>query len=343
MTVKKAILQTLKFLAFLGIGVGLMCLAFKSVDFQKLYEELKVANYSWLLLSIFFGLTAYLSRARRWMLLINPLGYKPTFLNSFNALMAGYLANLALPRIGEITRCVALGKKEKMPVEQLIGTVIIERAIDFISLVIIMIILIFTSSFEIRTFIKESIINPIEQGITAVFGSALILWIALLAIVVAMLILMIVYRRNLRKIRFFAKLFTILQGIINGLTTITNLERKGEFIFHSVFIWISYLLMTWVVVFSLDVTSHLTINDGIFLLVIGGFAMVVPVQGGFGAFHYIISRGLLIIYGIPLEDGLTYALLTHESQLVLVVITGIIAFFLIFKKQPQIESQNGKE
>ena len=318
-----------------------MWLAFRSVDFKELYEELKEANYLWLLLSIFFGLIAYLSRARRWMLLINPLGHKPTFLNSFNALMVGYLANLVLPRIGEITRCVALGKKEKMPVDKLIGTVIIERVIDSVSLVIIMIVMIFTSSLEIRSFMKESIMNPIEQGIVSVFGSAWILWVAFFALVAATLILMIVYRRSLRKIKFFAKLFDVIKGIIDGLTTITNLERKGEFIFHTVLIWISYLLMTWVVVFSLKATAHLTISDSIFLLVIGGLAMVVPVQGGFGAFHYIISRGLLIVYAIPLKDGLTYALLAHTSQLILVVITGIIAFFLIFKKQPKSEIPDG--
>jgi hypothetical protein len=309
-----------------------MWLAFRSVDFIKLYQDIKEANYTWLLLSVFFGFAAYLSRARRWMLLITPLGYKPTFLNSYNALMVGYLANLALPRIGEITRCVALGKKEKIPVDQLVGTVIIERAIDVISLILIMIVLIFTGSLEIGNFINESIIIPIEQSVATVFGTARILWITLMILAATTLALTIIYRRNLRKIKFFAKLFGIVKGIVNGLNTITNLKHKREFIFHTLFIWICYLLMTWVVVFSIQATSHLTIGNGIFLLVIGGLAMAAPVQGGFGAFHYIISRGLLI-YNIPLEDGLAYALLTHESQLILVMITGIIAFFHIFKKR----------
>jgi uncharacterized protein (TIRG00374 family) len=327
--------KALKVLVFLFIGVGLMWLAFRSVDFSKLYDELKVANYSWLLLSCFFGFIAYLSRTRRWILLINPLGYKPTFFNTFNALMVGYLANLALPRVGEITRCVALGKKEEIPADQLIGTVIVERVIDTISLIIIMVVLIFTSNLEIRQFINESIINPIEQSV----GSTWILWTSLILLGTATLALMIVYRRKLRKFKFFAKIFNFLKGIINGLKSITNLERKGEFIFHTVFMWISYLLMTWLVVFSLEATSHITIGNSVFLLVIGGLGMAAPVQGGFGAFHYIISRGLLVIYGIPLEDGLAYALLTHESQLILVIITGIIGFFFIFRNKR--ESENG--
>jgi len=99
-----------------------------------------------------------------------------------------------------------------------------------------------------------------------------------------------------------------------------------------VFIWVNYALMTWVVVFSLESTSHLTFGNSIFLLVIGGLAMSAPVQSGLGAFHYIISRGLLVVYGIPLEDGLVYALLTHESELILVAIVGAISFFILLRK-----------
>jgi len=315
-----------------------MWLSFRSVDFDKLWSELKVADYSWLLLSVFFGLVAFLSRARRWMLLINPLGYHPSFMNSFYSLMTGYLANLALPRIGEITRCVALGKKEKIPVDQLIGTVVIERTIDFISLLTIMIALIFTSSDQIGLFIKESIVKPIEQSIVAVFGSTWILWAALFVIGVTGLGFMIGYRHSLRKIRFFAKMFDLAKGITNGLKTITNLKRKWEFVFHTLFIWLNYALMTWVMVFSLDVTSNITFGNSIFLLVIGGLAMSAPVQSGLGAFHYIISRGLLIVEGIPLEDGLVYALLTHESQLIFVVIIGTISFFMIFRRHSKEES-----
>ena len=319
-----------------------MWLAFRSVNFTKLIAELREADLSWLLLSVFFGFVAFLSRARRWAILIYPLGYKPTFMNSFYALMTGYLANLALPRIGEITRCVALGRKEKIPVDQLIGTVVIERTVDFISLLSITIALIITSSDDIGIFMKESILEPIEQSVVSVFGSTWVLWIALVVIGSAALGFMIGYRHSLRKIRFFAKMFDIAKGIVNGLKTITNLQHKWEFIFHTVFIWINYALMTWVVVFSLEVTSHITFTDSIFLLVIGGLAMSAPVQSGLGAFHYIISRGLLIVEGIPLEDGLVYALLTHESQLIFVVIIGAISFFLIFKKD-KAEAPSGEK
>src|ERR1035437_3764107 len=284
------------------------------------------------MLSVLFGLFAYIGRARRWKLLIFPLGYKPSFKNVFYSLMTGYLANLALPRIGEITRCVALGKKEKIPVDQLIGTVVVERTIDFLSLLFIMIILIFTSGDQISLFLKESILVPFKQKVLSIFDVTWIIWVTLIPLVIIMLILMIRYKKRLRKISFFSKMFVLATGIISGLKTIANLKRKWEFLFHTIFIWINYALMTWVVVFSIESTSHLTLGDGIFLLVIGGLAMLVPVPSGLGAFHYIISRGLLFVNGIPIEEGLVYALLSHESQLIFIAIIGTISFFIIFGK-----------
>jgi glycosyltransferase 2 family protein len=330
---RKSIIQTLKFLAFFAVGILLLWFAFRNINFSKLGAELKEANYYWLLLSILFGIFAFVSRARRWVLLVNPLGFNPSTRNAFYALMTGYLANLALPRIGEITRCVALGKKEKIPVDQLIGTVVVERTIDFLSLLLIMIIVIFTSGDQIGLFLKESILAPIQQKVVSVFGNIWIIWVILFVLGIITLILAIRYKNSLRKIHFFSKIFDLARGIINGFKTITNLKRKWEFIFHTVFIWINYALMTWVVVFSLESTSHLTFGDGIFLLVIGGLAMSAPVQSGLGAFHFIISQGLLIVFGIPKEDGLAYALLAHESQLIFIAIVGAISFFVIFRKE----------
>jgi len=257
-------------------------------------------------------------------------------------LMTGYLANLALPRIGEITRCVALGKKEKIPVDQLIGTVVIERTVDFISLLIIMIMLIFTSGEQIGLFLKESILLPIQQKVFSIFGNTRALWAVLFVLGIVTLFLVFRYKKNLRQIRFFSKMFDLAHGITHGLKTITNLKRKWEFIFHTFFIWINYALMTWVVVFALPSTSHLTFGNSIFILVIGGLAMSAPVQSGLGAFHYIVSRGLLIVNGIPVEDGLAYALLTHESQLIFVAIVGAISFFIIFRKDKTSKEPDGK-
>jgi uncharacterized protein (TIRG00374 family) len=325
---RKSAIQSLKFLAFLAVGILLLWFAFRKVDAGKFIDDLRGANYSWLILSILFGIFAFVSRARRWILLIHPLGYKPSLQNSFYALMTGYLANLALPRMGEITRCVALGKKEKIPVDQLIGTVVVERSIDFISLMIIMVALIFTSGDQVGLFLKNSVQIPIQK----MFGVTWVIWLVLFIVLSVIFYLLVRYKKSLRKIRFFSKMFDVGRGVINGLKTISTMEKKWEFLFHTIFIWSNYALMTWVVFFSLESTSFLTFRDSIFILVIGGLGMSAPVSGGIGAFHYIVQQGLHIVKGIPLEDGFAYATLTHESQLIFVVIMGAISFFIIFRK-----------
>jgi uncharacterized membrane protein YbhN (UPF0104 family) len=331
---KKGIIQSLKLLAFLSIGLLLLWFAFRNVDFTRLGNGLREAKYGWLILSVMFGIFAYLSRARRWMLLIQPLGYKIHYKNSFFAMMTGYLANMALPRIGEISKCVALGKKENIPVDQLIGTVVIERTIDFLSLMTIMIIMLFVDGSTLGPFLVENIYDPLQVKLSAIFGFAWIFWI--LISVTGLLILYIIYhfRHKLRKIRFFSKIFDTLEGITHGLKTITAISHKWEFIFHTVFIWVNYLMMTWVVVFAIKSTSNLDLADGIFLLVIGGLGMTAPVTSGLGAYHIIVSRGLLLIYGISLEDGLVYAILAHESQLVVGAILGVISFYALVRKSP---------
>lgn len=328
----KSIIQAGKFIAFLAVGILLLWIAFRTVNFKALVSDLKGANYYWLILSTLFGLFGYLSRARRWIILINPLGYNPKYWNTFHSMMSGYMANLALPRIGEITRCVALGKKEKIPVDQLIGTVVVERTIDFISLLIIMFGLFFTSGSRIREYLNASIIVPFREKVLSVFGAAWILWAIVIGLSAISLYLLFRYKKELRKIKFFSKMFDLAHGVINGLKTISKLKRNWEFIFHTIFIWLNYALMTWIVVFCLESTSHLSFANSIFILVVGGLAMSAPVQGGIGAYHYFVSRGIAFVGGVSIEDGSAYAILTHESQLVLILILGALAFYKLSRK-----------
>jgi glycosyltransferase 2 family protein len=335
---RKFTIQALKFLGFLAIGILLLWLAFLNVNFKSLEQNLKEANYYWLILSLAFSMIAFGLRARRWQLLVRPLGFRPSFWHTFHSLMIGYMANLALPRVGEITRCVTLGKKENIPVDKLIGTVIIERTIDFLSVLIFLIIIIITSESLINQFLKESIFIPLRDKVLSYVHISWIIWVALVLLTVVAIFLIIRYRKSLRKIRFFAKMFEIAKGVISGLKTITSLDRKWEFMILTVAIWISYALMTWVVVFCLISTSHITFWNSLIILVVGGLAMSVPVQSGFGAFHYAVSRVLVVIQGISLEDGLTYALLSHESQIILEIIIGLISIYIMYGRNHKLKT-----
>jgi len=327
---RKFVIQALKFLGFLALGILLLWLAFRKVDFNRVGENLKQANYYWIVLSIIFSLLAFILRARRWQLLIHPLGFHPTFWHTFHALMIGYMANIALPRIGEVTRCVVLGKKEKIAVDKLIGTVIIERTIDFLSVLIFLILIIITSESLINKFLKESIFIPLKEKVLSVVNIPWEFWALLALIAITALYLMIRYRKSLRKFRFFSKIFDVAKGVITGLKTITNLNRKWEFIFLTVGIWVSYAIMTWVVVFCLKSTSDITFWDSLIILVVGGLAMSVPVQAGFGAFHWAVSQVLIVMHGISREDGLTFAILSHESQIIFEILVGLVSIYIMY-------------
>ena len=307
----------------------LLFLAFRKIDPGDVLGELKHANYTWVLIAFLASVLAFISRARRWILLIKPLGYNPGLKSAYHALMTGYLFNFAAPRLGELTRCVALGRKEKIPVDNLFGTVIAERAFDLVSMIIIMFIMVLGRGYLMDSFLRENVFQPIGEKISSVFGFSSVFVIILILFLLGIFLMLIKYKERLMKIKAFARIGDIMKGILNGLKSFIKMKNKLEFIFHTIIIWSFYIVMTWVIFYALPSTSHLNIGDAIFILVIGSLGMSAPVQGGIGAFHWIVSRGMNVVYGIDLKDGLAYATLSHESQLILIAILGTISFYII--------------
>ncbi|MBN1132547.1 MAG: flippase-like domain-containing protein [Bacteroidales bacterium] len=326
---KKAIIQILKISGFAGLGILLLYFAFRDIELDELLNIIKNANFWWVGASLLFLTLSFISRARRWVLLIEPLNFKPSLRNTFYALMVGYLANYALPRLGEVTRCVTLGKKEKIPVDSLFGTVIIERVFDLLMLILILLLLLFTWLEKFGGFFHDQLYIPFQEKIIKAFGETYLFWAIIAAFLTVILILIYVFRKSLLKLKFFQKIRDLLKGVFLGLKTVYRMKRNWEFIFHTVFIWFCNIMMTWVLVFSLKETSHLVFIDGVFLLVVGGIAFVAPVTGGFGAYHWMVSRALYFVYGLTLEQGGAYAILTHEANSLYTILLGAISFAII--------------
>jgi uncharacterized protein (TIRG00374 family) len=333
---KKSLGQILKIVSFLALGVLLLYFAFRGVAFDELARTLKRVNFWWIGLSLLFAGISFLIRARRWVLLIEPLGFKPSFKNTYHSLMVGYLSNYALPRLGEITRCVTLGNREKIPVDSLIGTVIVERVIDLVMLFLIMLVLLFSWMEKFGAFFSEQVYAPIQNKFIELFGGAWVFWLILLSAIMLLLALIYIFRKNLVRFSLVRKIKDILSGVLSGLKTIYRMKRKWEFILHSVLIWFLYILMTWMVVFSLEELSGLTFVDGMFLLVIGGLGMSAPVTAGFGAYHWITSRGLMFVYGFSLETGSAYGILAHESNSLLTILLGALSYTVLMTSRKKI-------
>ena len=326
---KKVLFQILKIAGFLALGILLLFFAFRGVAMDELGSTLREANFWWIGLSLFFAFISFFFRARRWVLLIEPLGFKPSFKNTYHSVMVGYLFNFALPRLGEVTRCVTLGKREKIPVDSLFGTVIAERVIDLMMLFLIMLILLVSWMEKFGAFFSQQVFDPLRQKMMDSFGGTAVFWLLIAGSIAVIILLLYLFRKQLVRFVFIRKISNIIRGVFDGLKTIYKMKRKWEFVLHSVLIWFFYIMMTWMVVFSLEETSGLTFIDGMFLLVIGALGMSAPVTAGFGAFHWITSRGLVFVYGLSLEQGGAYAILAHESNSILTIMLGAISYLLL--------------
>lgn len=317
--------SVLQFCVFVALGALMLFFAFKGQDFSRLTDQLKSANFYWVAVAAIVTMVAHLVRAIRWNMLIEPMGYRPKNTNTFIAVLIGYLANLAFPRLGEVTRCGTLTKTDNVPMDKLIGTVIVERVVDLISLIIILILTVLLQFNRISSFVYDHLLKGIIEKLSA-NTSLMIIVVILFTIIVA--VSLYLFRKNKNRIYQSAlgqKIMGLLEGITHGLTSISKLKSKGKFLLFTLFLWVLYLLSTYTMFFALQPTAHLNLLTALFVLTVGSLGMAAPVQGGLGAFHWIVSKGL-ILYGIAELDGLAYATISHGTQTLMIVIFGALGF-----------------
>lgn len=311
----------LKYLLFAALSIGLMYLAFRNKNPKTLVTVLNDVDYTWVWLSMLFGATAIVSRGLRWVILLKSLGFNPRKLNSIYAVSIGYFTNIAIPRAGEITRCTSLNQTENIPINKLIGTIILERAIDFILLISLLLI----------TLILK--FNLVVSLFSALFGGLTINMTTTIVSVVGLFIFGAVVFYSIRS--FFkthpllVKLRTFLKGVLDGFKSIKTLKNPFGFWLHTTLIWLMYVLMTYICFFSIPETSSLSILDGLYAMVIGGFGMVAPVQGGFGAYHIIVSEGLILL-NVTQESSFLFATIVHTAQTLMTLAFGGISILMVF-------------
>ena len=326
--------NVLKYTVSLLIAGGLMWYVFHDIDADALLAKLKEVRYGWVLVAATIFLISYVTRAYRWNLLLQPLGYpRITLLRTVTAVSIGYFANLLVPRLGEVTRCGVLKRLEDVPITTGLGTVIAERLIDLVTLLLVTLVL-FVAEFDrlsefIARFAADKVGNAGQTFL--VVGGALTLLLALLWVLWRM------YRARLKRSALFQKVRTFGSEVVLGLASIRRIENKVGFWISTILLWTCYFLMSYVVFFALPETENLTPWAGLAVLVMGSFGMAAPVQGGFGTFHALVS-GVLVLYGVSESDGVLFATLIHGLQTLSFIVFGAIAFVLASvltpRKQP---------
>jgi len=319
---KKVVIKILKFLAFFALGAFIFWLIYKDQDIERVKSVLKNdVKYLWVVISLFLGLLSHISRTLRWGLMIEPVGHKPRFINTFLAVMVGYLMNMAFPRMGEVSRCGVLSRYERLSFTKLLGTVVAERLVDFISLVALLGIVIFSQFGKMIHFLNR---NPeIKEKLNSVFSSPY-----LIVAIIILIILFILFRNKFKQTIIFRKVSEILRNFKEGFISIGSIKRKGWFYFHSVFIWAMYYVMLYVVFFSFDFTRELKPIAGLTTFVLASFGMVAPVQGGIGAWHFM-AKEALSLYGVANENGIIFAFVAHTSMTSMIIVLGIISLMIL--------------
>jgi len=284
---------------------------FTDQELNKIIYDLKHANYAWIFLSLFFGILSHISRAYRWHFMLEPLGYKPKFGNSIMAVLIAYLLNLAIPRSGEIGRAATMTKYENIPFEKGFGTIVAERISDVIMLLIILTIVFFLQTDLILEYLSNT--NPTNK--------IMILLIGFLAIFIGYKI----FKKSTNSI--VLKIKNFIKGLVEGVTSILKMKKKGAFIFHTIFIWTMYILMFWAVTFTIPETSHLSFEAILVGFIAGAIAMSIT-NGGFGAYPVFVFKALLL-YGVTKESGTSFGLLMWSSQTIMVLVFGGLSFLFL--------------
>lgn len=320
----KSLKTIINFTIFLAIGLGLIWLVTHNLTAQEkedIIGSFRKANY-WLIIPVIIvGIASHWYRAVRWKLLMEPLGYHPSTLNTFFAVMVGYLANLAIPRLGEVTRCGLVARYEHIPAEKLVGTMIAERAVDMLVLMLLMVITVVLQLDIVGMFFTQNIWEPLQHK-----AGGNKIWL-LAGILVALILLGFIAFRIIARSKIGAKVKGIFRGVWEGVLSIGKMQKKGWFIFYSFFIWALYFTMMYLGFLCMDETRSLGIGAALSVLCFGSIGMIAT-QGGIGAYQILVQQTLLL-YGIHATTGYAFGWIVWLAQTLMVIVMGFASLIAL--------------
>lgn len=313
---KTPIRKFLSLIIPLLIGIGIIYYQFTTLTLEEL-AKIKIsfikANYFYIFLSLFIALFGYWSRAYRWKYALQHLGYQTKFRNDLMTVCVSYLVNLTIPRSGEITRAALLKKYEKVPFDKAFGTIVAERIVDML-IFLLFVGIGFISQFEkIYQFL-------LEKGVK--FET--LIWSAIVGLITFFLFILVwIYAEW----NIILKLKQKLSGLIEGMQSILKMKDKWNYIFHSFFIWFSYLLMFYVTIFALPETSEISFDVVVMGFIFGTLAVGFS-NGGLGAYPLAVAM-IFSLFGISNDVGVAFGWLVWTSQTLLTIFLGLLSYLLL--------------
>jgi uncharacterized protein (TIRG00374 family) len=289
---------------------------------KKVYGDFVHSNLLYLLGVIFLFFLSNISRAIRWQMMMKPIGVDAKFKTAFHSIMLGYFANLGIPRIGEFVRAGALAKNENVKFDKVMGTIVLDRLLDVISLLIVFLITIMISSGQILNFISSN--SDLADKINNILGSK-VFWFVIVAGIVVMLFF--IKSKKFKNSFIGKKVFSFLKGIVEGIKSIRSVRKPGWFLFHSIFIWFMYFMMNYVGFKAFLPTAGLGLKAAVTVFTFGSLGIVIPSPGGMGTYHFLVIEALKL-FGVNGSDGFSYAnIIFFSVQIIGIIAFGILALF----------------
>ncbi|MES1215770.1 MAG: lysylphosphatidylglycerol synthase transmembrane domain-containing protein [Bacteroidota bacterium] len=325
---KKRIYTILKYLFFFSLGVFFAWLSVKDINEER-WQHIKQSiaqSRQWIFIPVIILLVlSHLSRSIRWKILMEPLGYKPSTFNTFAAVMIGYLVNTGVPRLGEVVKCTLLARYEKIRADRLVGTIVIERAIDLVCLLLVFVLALILQGDVIGNYMKDSFSVFFNESTGKLSTEKLFIVVGALIVGISLIYVLL---KRFGHIDAVGKIKNILAGVWHGLTSIRHMKNKGYFLMHTFFIWTLYLLSTTLGIYALKETSHLGFGGGLTTLSIGSIGMILT-PGGIGAYPLLVAE-LMGLYGLDINTvGTALGWLLWSAQTVISVAGGLICFSLL--------------
>jgi uncharacterized protein (TIRG00374 family) len=322
---KKRILALVKFLIFLGLGIFIVWWMAKGIDdegWAQIRLSLSKARFILILPVFILLILSHYFRALRWKMLMEPLGYQPSTFNVFNAVMVGYMANLAFPRLGEVLKCTLLARYEKTSPDKLVGTIVAERAMDLVCLMVV-----FFLTIVVQVDIVGQYALDLWQKLSENSNTSYPL---LLLILVFFAVIFIVVKKWINKHpdnNLLQKISGVMKGIWQGLVSIRYVKRKGIFILHSIIIWTLYYMGTRIGFYAISEVEMLGSREALSILSFGSVGMIVT-QGGLGAYQYAVQE-TLHLYQIDKVIGFTYGWVLWIAQTAVILLGGLFSLMVL--------------
>ncbi|MCP4520094.1 MAG: flippase-like domain-containing protein [Cytophagales bacterium] len=322
----KKLINTLSYLFFMALGIFLFYKTFQNSDFGSIFQKLQSVNYWWLLAVLASTIVGHWARNERWHMLLKASEQNPNRWQVFSAMMIGYFVNLGIPRLGEISRSVVIKKKEGVPFNTTIGTVIIERVVDIISLLLVVITVAFFEYEKIKTFLIQHIFPILSKLGNLILNKALFSIIG----ITLLLIITFVFRQKLIEVLKKLTQISFIANFKNGLLSIFRLQHTSLFFLYTIIIWIGYFLTSYLCFFTLTESSTLGLEAGFVVLAFGSISRSLPIQGGsMGAYHFTVTQ-ILLLFGISQVTGESIAIIIHSTQLLFQAIVGGVCCIIFF-------------